>query len=137
MLSKPLHGWTDITVGSSVGRGSYIQDLPTLLMEALARVLAYGISSAVEIDEEGSVFKLIFAPDTVSFVREGKPAVFAIPARQLARELLADLRRDWEDWLTWPTECSPSLLTPREIKDFCASRAIHLTRLMHFIEKHL
>lgn len=137
MLSKPLHGWTDITIGSATGCGSHIQDIPTLLIEALSRVLAYSVSSTVEIDEEGSVFRLIFTPETVSFIRSDETTVFALTARQLAHELLTDLRRDWEDWLTWPAECNPRHLSPREAKDVRQHRAAHLNRLMRTLEDHL
>ena len=137
MLSKPSHGWTEITVGNFTGYGSYIQDIPVLLMEALSRVLAYGITSSIDIDEEGTIFSITFAPDSVTLSRESESAFFPLSARHLAGELLADLRRDWDDWLTWPAECNPNLLSPCEIQEFRKDRATLLTRLINTVEKLL
>lgn len=137
MLSKPSHGWTEITVGSFTGYGSYIQDVPVLLTEALSRVLAYGITSSIDIDEEGTIFSITFAPDSVTLTRGKEQSLFPFSAHHLANELIGDLRRDWEDWLTWPAECNPRLLSSREIQDFRKDRAAYLTRLISTLEKLL
>ena len=130
MLSAPCHGWTEITVGDFVGRGSHIQDVPVLLLEAFLRSLRWNIPAEVAIDEEGSTFELHSLDTTVISVRRDSNATycFNLDAHTLAAELIADLRRDWQGWLLWRGSDSKTSLE---------RRAAHLNRLIDELEKHL
>lgn len=136
MLSKPQHGWTEITIGCFVGDGSYIQDIPVLLLEAFTKAIRYNIPAEITIDEEGSEFTIqTLRSTTVTTHRSASETyMFAIDVRTLAAELLADLRRDWQDWLTWPPEHDPALLDRRKQLTFVTQRADHLARLMNSLE---
>ena len=139
MLSKPHHGWTEIVIGSFVGDGSYIQDIPVLLMEAFTSAIRYKTPAEITIDEEGTEFTIQTLDTTMITVDREATETFTFPisVHSLANEFLADLRRDWQDWLAWPPEYDPALLDKRRQHTFIDRRADHLTRLMNNLEKAL
>lgn len=131
MLSTPRYGWTEISIGDFRGRGSHIQNIPVLLLEAFLRALRWHIPAEITIDEEGSTFDLCSLYTTTIAVHRGDDELhhFDIDVQALASELIADLRRDWQDWLCWPEGCTPT--------DSPEHRAAHLTRLINESEKYL
>lgn len=137
MLSKPHHGWLDITIGDFIGRGSYIQDIPVLFLEAFIRALAYNIPATIEIDEEDSSFT-IFAhrATTITVCRAEKESrFFDIDVRTLAEELLNDLNEYHDEWLKWPPEVPH--LSERDRSFFLKKRSAQLTRLTNELKKRL
>lgn len=137
MLSKPLYGWTDITVGNFIGRGSHIQDIPILFLEAFLRALAHNIPAEIEVDEEGSTFIMqSYHSTTITAFRNEQETFFIdADATALAAELLNDLRNNWNDWLEWPAEIR--LSSEKEKPALLKSRNIQLTRLSRELEKYL
>lgn len=131
MLSTPEHGWTEIQIGPFTGWGGFIQDVPVLFLEAFIRALSCDLPAEVQIDEEGSAFTVRAHHDTQITAFRDAVETFRCGAdvRALAKELLRDLRRDWDLWLTWPLANHPDRLTKAERRDFLDRRAAHLTRL--------
>lgn len=131
MLSKPQHGWTEITIGDFVGRGSYIQDLPTMLLEMFLRTLRWNIPAEITIDEEGSAFKFCAKnANCISIHRDsGEVFYFDIDVRTLAAEFISDLRRDWQDWILWSHEQDPAFSAKHP--------ADQLSRLINTLEQYL
>ena len=131
MLSKPQHGWTEIVVGDFVGRGSYIQDLPVMLLEMFLRTLRWNIPSEITINEEGSTFRLCAASATTLSIHHsaGETFSFDIDLRILAAELIADLRRDWQDWFVWSHEHDSEFSEKH--------RCDHLSRLIDTLKRCL
>lgn len=137
MLSKPLHGWTEITIGNFVGHGSYIQDIPVIFLEAFIRALACNTPAEIVVDEEGSMFTLRSHRSTTISARRAEEEIFFfnIDSVTLAKELLKDLQESWHEWLEWPSEVR--LASEKEKSSYLKSRNTQLIRLTHELKKHL
>lgn len=137
MLSKPQHGWTEITIGDFTGHGSYIQDLPVMFLEAFLRALHWGTETEITINEEGSSFTVRSLHTTeIAVHREREESFFFdTGVRELAQSLLFDLEHDRPEWLKWPPECRR--MNEKELRSFCADRNAHLNRLINELKKYL
>lgn len=131
MLGTPENGWVEIRIGAFSGWGSFIQDMPVLLLESFTRALSCGLPAEIWIDKEGSRFLIRAHCATEIVAYRGTPETFrfATDLRTLARELLCDLDRDWNFWLTWPLANRTGGMSKSELSDFLNRRAAHLTRL--------
>lgn len=120
MLSKPKHGWTDITLGDFTGRGSYLTDIPVDLLNAFINALRDFTPASVFFDEEGSEFTLVSHYDGTYIIaeREEKPELISIDIRfiELIKEVINDIESDikgWADWMCY-YDLTEEELTQRE-----------------------
>lgn len=104
MLSKPIHGWTTITIDKFTGQGSYLTDVPMDCLNAFISSLKYNIPAAVYFDEEGSEFNLVsFHFDTyiIEEKEETKLTKLDISFDELASQLIKDIELNISDWVNW------------------------------------
>ena len=120
MLSKPKHGWTDITLGDFTGRGSYLTDIPVDLLNAFINALRDFIPASVFFDEEGSQFTLVSHHDGTYIIveREEKPELISVDIKftELIKEVINDLEsniNEWTDWMCY-SDLTEEQLTQRK-----------------------
>lgn len=107
MLHDPLHGWATIRIGDFEDVCSYVQDIPVYLWQALNNAVDTWDVSCVSIDAEGYQYIIVFdlcethiimnATNGDGFVLKS----FQIDILDLAREFIADIRRDLPLWAEW------------------------------------
>lgn len=100
MLTRPEHGWSTVTIGRHKLDVSYIEPVAEMLVTALIRALTYDEAS-VTFDAEGWRWRLDFSGDETRLTLMTsvvKTHVVPMTAREMAREVLADLRRDMDAW---------------------------------------
>jgi len=105
MIGTPFAGWTKITVGEYSISASYLTDVPFQLLDAFIKVFIHGEEPiAVKFDLEGSYAYLllnhfdsylIISRDNVYVTQE------IIETKQLAKELLLEIRKDIDEWARW------------------------------------
>ena len=105
MLSTPKHGWSNITIGSWSDRCSYLDDVPFMLLDALQDALSGKTPIAIEFDAEGYGYTIVFSLGVIHIVTETedgyKLASEEIFCKELAKELIADIRKDINVWTIW------------------------------------
>ena len=105
MLSKPKHGWTDITLGDFIGRGSYLTDIPIDLLNTFINALRDSIPASVFFDEEGSEFTLVshYNGTYIIVEREEKPELISVDIGfiELIKEIINDLESNIDEWANW------------------------------------
>lgn len=139
MLTKPDCGWADITIGAFCDRCSYVQNVPSELLDALIERLGKSKPTVVEIDAEGYNYAIVFGMSSVYVIHdvceETEAGVMSdgdestlmqldVPVRSLASELIADIRRDIDVWGEW---CLPSSEKDRE--DYKATLLVKCNQL--------
>lgn len=100
MLTRPEHGWSTVTIGRHKLDVSYIEPVAEMLVTALIRALTCDEAS-VTFDAEGWRWRLDFSGDETRLTLMTsvvKTHVVPMTAREMAREVLADLRRDMDAW---------------------------------------
>ena len=100
MISRPEHGWSTVTIGSYKLDVSYIEPAAEMLVTALIHALTYDEAS-VTFDAEGWHWRLDFSGDETRLTLMTsvvKTHVVPMTAREMAREVLDDLRRDMDAW---------------------------------------
>lgn len=110
MLKTPWCGWSEITIGDWHDRCSYLDDVPYMLLEAVDDVNRTGRPSAVKFDAEGWEYIIVFDTWETHIIsndaeREHNYYTIEINLKDLTRELIADIRRDLDEWSKW---CSDS-----------------------------
>ena len=110
MLKTPWCGWSEITIGNWHDRCSYLDDVPYMLLEAVDCVNRTGRPSAVQFDAEGWEYIIVFDTWETHIIsndseREHNYYTIEINLKDLTRELIADIRRDLDEWSKW---CSDS-----------------------------
>lgn len=111
MLATPKHGWSQITIGNWTDRCSYLNDVPTLLLEALELTCRTHRPAAVAFDAEGWEYTIVFDDFATHVISDNcdegyiYSSVEVKPA-DLAKELIADIRRDIDGWADWAFEPS-------------------------------
>lgn len=60
MLSKPEHGWADITIGDWSDRCSYLDDVPIALLSEISCVLETHCPRVLKFDAEGWEYLIVF-----------------------------------------------------------------------------
>ena len=139
MLGTPENGWVEIRIGAFSGWGSFIQDVPVLLLEAFTRALSCDLPAEIWIDEEGSRFLIRAHRDTKIVAHRDAAETFRCGAglRALAEELLLGLDRDWNFGLTWPLANRTGGMSKSELGEFPNRRAAHLMRLTQALARAL
>jgi hypothetical protein len=106
MLKTPWCGWSEITIGNWHDRCSYLDDVPYRLLEAVDHVNRTGTPSAVKFDAEGWSYIIVFDMYHTHIICDGIDVVYKyytvdIHIKDLARDLISDIRRDIKAWSEW------------------------------------
>jgi hypothetical protein len=115
MLDTPSHGWSRITIGDWSDRCSYLTDVPFDILEAMNDALYSRRPCSVKFDAEGWEYIIVFDMYDTHIISNGldKDTLEEIPyflntthmdLRNLAKELITDIRNDlyaWVDWECW------------------------------------
>lgn len=114
MLAKPHAGWSEITIGNWSDRCSYLDDVPTLLLDAMTNLLKNpNKPQLVEFDAEGYEYTILFKSYEVFIITEKDETILTqiylgrddpITIRRLARELANDIMSSLNDWAKWGYE---------------------------------
>lgn len=132
MLSKPVHGWSEIIIGDWSDRCSYIDDVPFMLLEAMEESCRVNKPVAVKFDAEGWWYLIVFDDFwtyIIEEVDESRLYVVEINRTEIAKELIADIRRDIDDWTHW--------LCYDDTEDYLSERKKDLLVLCDVVEKRL
>ena len=140
MLSKPKHGWSEITIGDWSDRCSYIDDVPFNLLEALEKSCRTHRPVAVKFDAEGWDYIVVFDQFETHIISTNPNDVdvyfsnfdyhtIEIDRDKLAKELIADIRRDIDDWTHWDYR--------DHTEDYLSERKKDLLALCNVVEKRL
>lgn len=117
MLSRPKYGWTTVTVAEKViGAASYLDDIPMMLLSAMCQYFSKNnyMNFDVQFDAEGYYFGLMEFDDELFFLstetNDAKPIIELISEyskntlKELAKELVNEIREYIEDWVYWDTD---------------------------------
>lgn len=107
MLTRPEHGWAEVCMGEHRLRVSHIEPVPEMLLTAFIRALSTPETADVTFDAEGWAWRLQSGRVTRLTILEAaeETYILTIGVRELAREVIADFRRDLDAWSHW--SCSP------------------------------
>lgn len=118
-LSKPEHGWTDVCVGNTVNRASYLTDVPMQCLKGIINCIDDTAAKFCdEFDAEG--WNHIIISDMVETYiititdNDYLSAYHNISVIDLAKQLIKDLEDDLEGWVNW--ECDNAYKTPEQIE---------------------
>lgn len=110
MLSKPIHGWTEITIDQFCDRASYLTDVANDCLDSAIETLETGKEFRVYCDAEGWEYTIVGTEDAV-WIETTKDSdelgvdcvVIQTNAKRidLFRELSEDIKRDIEEWARW------------------------------------
>ena len=132
MLSKPEYGWSRITIGDWSDRCSYIDDVPFELLEALETSCRVNQPVTVKFDAEGWWYLIVFDDFwtyIIEEVDETKLYRIKIDREELAKELIADIRKYIDYWTEWDGYC--------ENADYVEERKKDLLALCDIVERRL
>lgn len=139
MLSKPKHGWSEITIGDWSDRCSYIDDVPFMLLEAMEESCRINKPVAVKFDAEGWDYIIVFnqfethiistAPHSLKTQDSYSYHTIEVDRDELAKELIVDTRRDINEWC--------GFYYGDETEDFISERKKGLLVLCDVLEKRL
>jgi len=105
MLKTPKYGWSRITIGSWSDRCSNCYyDLPFDLLEGLEKACRERKPVAVQFDAEGWDYIIVFDLYETHIITNKDSVEYTtieVHRDDLARELIADIRRDIEAWSCW------------------------------------
>jgi len=137
MLSKPIAGWVNITVGEQVVCASYLTDVPLDLLESFITTLSYyGRPTVVSFDEEGSYAYLILDyNNALMVVSRDINTVSQEPQCMvaLALELISDIREYIDEWTIWNPARDDT--PPKGRKEILLARCAKIERLLKGIDK--
>ena len=115
MLSKPVHGWSEITIGDWSDRCSYIDDVPFMLLEAIEGSCRANQPVAAKFDAEGWDYIIVFdqfethiistAPHSLKAQDSYSYHTIEIDRDELAKELISDIRKYIDYWTKWDGYC--------------------------------
>ena len=128
MLSKPSHGWTDVTVsGINLGPASYVDDVPNLVLDTFISWFASAergsyVSFCLEFDAEGYYFGIVEFGGDLYYISDralghGVPievkglesdrnvSILRDRLSALGLEAVRDIRENIEDWKSWNPVC--------------------------------
>ena len=108
MLTTPLHGWTHLQFLNFSERASYLTDVPNDCLDAFIYALQTNNPAVVYFDAEGFDFHLISSFYRSYIIRDKEDNkvdinVIEKDILELAKELVNDIQRDFDEWLNW--EC--------------------------------
>ncbi len=103
MLTRPEHGWATVRIGGHALAVSRIQPVPEMLLTAFIRALSTDGGAVVTFDAEGWQWRMEAGDQTRLTLLTRPPETHVVPVslRTLAREALADIRRDLDVWSVW------------------------------------
>lgn len=140
MLSKPKHGWSEITISSWSDRCSYIDDVPFMLLEAMEESCRVNKPVSVKFDAEGWDYIIVFDQFETHIITTNPNDVdtefgnfdyytIEVDRDELAKELITDIRKYIDYWTKWDGYC--------ENADYVEERKKDLLVLCDVIEKRL
>jgi len=108
MFATPKHGWTNLKFLNFSERASYLTDIPNDCLDAFIYALQTNNPAIVYFDAEGYDFHLISSYYRSYIVidkedNEVKTYIIEKNILELAKELVNDIEKDFDDWLNW--EC--------------------------------
>jgi len=106
MLTKPLHGWTNISVDNFSERASYLTDIPNDCLDAFIYALKTNNPAVVFFDAEGYEFHLVssyYRSYVIIDKEDNTVETYTIDKNiiKLAKELIDDIENYFEEWLNW------------------------------------
>lgn len=106
MLATPEFGWSEIRIGDWYDRCSYLDDVPFELLESVDTVIRSGKPCCVKFDAEGWRYIIVFNTHQThiinyDFEEEYYCYTIEISIKDLAMELLSDIRKDLDLWAQW------------------------------------
>ena len=106
MLTKPVHGWTHLQFKNFSERASYLTDIPNDCLDAFIHALQTNNPAIVYFDAEGFDYHLISSFYRSYIIRDkedNKVDIYVIEKDilELAKELIDDIQRDFNEWLNW------------------------------------
>lgn len=108
MLSRPVHGWTDITIGDWKDRASYLTSVPCDMLDKVADILENRLPTCVYCDAEGWEYIIVFDHFTTFIIHQEESNQLIsvdIKIEDIAKELLKDIKDYFEDWVIWEPDC--------------------------------
>lgn len=109
ILAKPKYGWSALTLMDVNGvecsfRLSYLDDVPSMLLDQLILGLTRQMDVALSFEAEGWDHRWIIT-DYLIYVIEDKdePVLYEFEIRKedFARQILTDLKSNFKDWVDW------------------------------------
>lgn len=104
MFTKPKNGWTEIHLEDFEGLGSYVQDIPVMVLDKGVRSVRERTPLELWFDEEGSSFTLTADADT-GIITEGDFGAEEYHIKcaklDLIREIKNDIEKYFPDWVTF------------------------------------
>lgn len=109
MFTKPEHGWTEIHLEDFEGLGSYIQDVPVMVLDAAIYALQAEAPLELWFDEEGSSFTLIADAETKIVAKEegemGTEEYHILYSKlDIIREIKNDIEKYFSKWVMFTEE---------------------------------
>ena len=104
MFTKPKNGWTEIHLEDFEGLGSYIQDIPVMVLDRGVQSVQERTPLKLWFDEEESAFTLT-ADEETKIVTEGNFGAEEYHIKcaklDLIREIKNDIEKYFSDWVTF------------------------------------
>lgn len=104
MFTRPKNGWTEIHLEDFEGLGSYIQDIPVMVLDRGVQSVQERTPLKLWFDEEESVFTLT-ADEETKIVTEGEFGAeeynINCSKLDLIREIKNDIEKYFSDWVTF------------------------------------
>ena len=109
ILSKPEHGWTDITIGKWTDRASYLTDVHLDFLKCLIRFFETNSPSCFQCDAEGWNYTIVISDNYVHTIEEKDEIEFYsfdfyeenITIKDFARMVYNDILTYIDDWSCW------------------------------------
>lgn len=134
MLSKPVNGWTTVSIKDFQTEASYLVDIPFEWLNTCLNGFKYKIPISLFIDEEGRECFIITYYDVTHIITDRDDEVACSTYRDIdfmdiTDMLLNDIRKYFENWIVWsPYEDAET--------DF-QRRRIELSKLIEEVENAL
>jgi len=106
MFTTPQDGWTHIQLENFSERASYLTDIPNDCLDAFIHALQTNNPAIMYFDAEGFDYHLIssfYRSYIIKDKEDNKVDIHVIEKDilELAKELVDDIQRDFDDWLNW------------------------------------
>lgn len=106
MLTRPNHGWSEVTIGDFTASAGYLTDIPFEWLRACISSLKYNIPLSLFIEEEGSTCFIVSYYDRTYAITEDDDetelkAIGGITHFDIAGMLIDDIKAYFEDWVNW------------------------------------
>lgn len=104
MLAKPLHGWTNVSIGDFKERASYLTDIPNDCLDAFIYAVNKNLPVVVYFDAEGYDYLLVaccFESYIVTTKEKLEVLQFDVGLIGLANELINDIKKHIDEWSNW------------------------------------